>query len=98
MSDKIDIDKLDEDTKKELKDAEAIKDMVDNCTGWQVFIEYLQDKKNSLEKSWVSCKTIEQLDVLKESLKFVDDIWSWITAKLNYNLKSKDVLDKNHKT
>ena len=94
---KIDFSGLNEVTKKEIDDSLKIKDMVDNCEGWKVFNNFLIDKKNNLDKNWTTCKTIEDINALKESIKFIGSIWEWIANKVDYSLRSKEVFKKGFK-
>jgi len=90
----INFENLKEETKKAITEANAIKDMVLHNTGWKVFSSWLGENKEMVKNNWRSCKTIEEIKVLDEVLKFIETVESFIKVKVSYADKSKSVLDK----
>ena len=90
----INFENLKSETKKAITEANAIKDMVLHNTGWKVFASWLDENKETIKNNWRSCKTIEEIKVLDEVLKFIETIESFIKTKTNYADKTKSVLDK----
>ena len=90
----INFENLKSETKKAITEAKAVKDMVLHNTGWKVFASWLDENKETIKNNWRNCKTIEEIKVLNEVLKFIETIESFIKVKISYADKSKSILDK----
>ncbi len=91
---KIDFEKLNASTKKAITQANAIKDMVSHNSGWKVFTDWLDSQKEAIKENWRNCNTFEEIKSLRETLKFIETIDTFIQTKVSYADKSKSVLDK----